>query len=74
MKKAENPEIPEKSLNDKFFAEFKELQEKYKVTLDIKLLFQNYRVLPTDLQLALEVISKHNPSFALSCKENDNKV
>jgi len=51
--------------------EFQEFLNKHNVTPDIQLNFPEYRVLPADLQLALQVISKHTHQYVLNFKEKD---
>jgi hypothetical protein len=69
----ENQENELKARKETFFKEFVELQKKHKFSLDIKLDFPEYKILPVDVQLALAVISKHKTSFVLDCLENDDK-
>lgn len=69
-------ENEEKELNNRkeeFFKEFVELQKKHKFSLDIKLDFPEYKILPDDVKLALKVISKHKTGFVLDCTPNDDK-
>ena len=58
--------------NKKLLAEeFKEFLNKHNVQPDVQMNFPEYRVLPADLQLALQVLSKHASQFILNFKEKD---
>jgi hypothetical protein len=45
--------------------EIQKVLEKHKVDIMPTLDFPNYKVYPDDLQLAINVISKHNPKFGI---------
>jgi hypothetical protein len=60
-----NPKI------DEFLQKFSELLKEYNVTPEVQLTFPDYKNLPTDVQLALVVINKHNNQFTLNFKEQD---
>jgi hypothetical protein len=60
-----NPKI------DEFLQKFSELLKEYNVNPEVQLTFPDYKNLPTDVQLALVVINKHNNQFTLNFKEQD---
>ena len=60
-----NPKI------DEFLQKFSDLLKEYNVTPEVQLTFPDYKNLPTEVQLALVVINKHNNQFTLNFKEQD---
>jgi hypothetical protein len=61
-----NPKI------DEFLQKFSDLLKEFNVTPEIELTFPDYKNLPTEVQLALVVINKHNNQFNLNFRENNN--
>jgi hypothetical protein len=56
--------------------EHEEIRKKYNLDVHVTIHFPDYRRFPDDLQLALNVISKHNMQFIISYterKQDDNK-
>jgi hypothetical protein len=45
--------------------EFQALLDKYKLGINISIEFPEYKVLPADVQLALQVMSKHTNKFVM---------
>jgi hypothetical protein len=60
-----NPKI------DEFLQKFSDLLKEYNVNPEVQLTFPDYKNLPTEVQLALVIINKHNNQFTLNFKEQD---
>jgi len=72
----ENLNLEEKK--QKFGEEFNNLLKKYNYKVQVSLNFPEYKILPTDLQLALVIIDKHKNEFLINFidlgEQNENKI
>jgi hypothetical protein len=59
--------------NKEFRKDFEELLKKYNLTMKVTLEFPEYKILPTDVQLALIVISKHKNMFITNFVKKEEK-
>ena len=67
----ENQEKNEKV--EDFTKELQTLKEKYQLDFSVAIDFPDYKVLPSDLQLALAVMSRHRLSYVLGFKDLETK-
>jgi len=64
--------ITNKEVFEELERDFQELLKKYDAIVEISLDFPEYKILPVDVQLAKEVLSKHTNRFLLSFKKANN--